>query len=75
MAIFKGKRKLKFKIPDDVLVTVQSIGSMNSDLMLLWFKAVVLPFTKERRVLLVIDSFSAHEDQEFLSEAQANKVL
>ena len=74
VAIFKGKRKLKFKFPDNVLVTVHSKGWRNSDFMLRWFKAVVLPYTKGRRALLVIDSFSAYEDQEFLSEAQDNNV-
>ena len=69
LTIFKGKRKLKFKPPDNVHITVQKKGWMDADLMLRWFKAIVLPYTKGRRTLLIIDSFSAHEDQDFISEA------
>ena len=47
---------------------------MNADLMLRWFKAIVLPYTKGRRTLLIIDSFSAHEDQDFISEANIKNV-
>ncbi len=76
LAIFKGKRKLKFRCPEDVHVTVQQKGWMDSELMLRWFKAVILPYTKakQKRALLIIDSFSAHESSEFLSLAKANNV-
>ena len=47
---------------------------MDADLMLRWFKAIVLPYTKGRRTLLIIDSFSAHEDQDFTSEANKKNV-
>ena len=47
---------------------------MDSDLMLRWFKGVVVPYTKGRKALLVINSFSAHETGEFLEEARANNV-
>ena len=57
LAIFKGKRQLKFKNPNSVHVTVQPKGWMDSDIMLRWFKAVVLPYTQKRRALLVLDSF------------------
>ena len=66
LAIFKGKRKLKFKCPENVSAVVQSKGWMDSDLMLRWFKGVVVPYTKGRKAPLVIDSFSAHETGEFL---------
>ena len=74
LAIFKGKRKLKFMAPSNVLATVQCKGWMDSELMSRWFKAVILPYTKGRRALLLIDSFSAHESVEFIQEAQANNV-
>ena len=76
LAIFKGKRKLKFKSPDDVHVTVQAKGWMDADVMLRWFKAVILPYVKakKKRGLLLIDSFSAHETDEFLELARANNV-
>ena len=74
LAIFKGKRKLKFKCPENVSAVIQSKGWMDSDLMLRWFKGVVVPYTKGRKALLVIDSFSAHETGEFLEEARANNV-
>ena len=34
----------------------------------------MLPYTKGRRTLLIIDSFSAHEDQDFISEANIKNV-
>jgi hypothetical protein len=74
LAIFKGKRPLKFKPPPDVLVAVQEKGWMNADLMHRWLKAVVLPYTHGRRTLLIIDSFSAHEDPKLLEEAKANNM-
>ena len=49
LAIFKGKRKLKFKNPDDVHTTVQSKGWMDGDLILRWFKAIILPYIKMKR--------------------------
>ena len=74
LTTFKGKRRLKFKPPDNVHVTVQKKGWMDADLMLHWFKAIVLPYTKGRRTLLIIDSFSAHEDQDFISEVNKKNV-
>ena len=74
LAIFKGKRALKFKTPKDVKVTVQSKGWMDSELMLKWFKGVILPYTQGKRALLIIDSFSAHETEEFLREAKSRNV-
>ena len=47
---------------------------MDSDLILRWFKAVILPYTKGRRALLVINSFSVHKTDEYLNEAQAKNV-
>ena len=72
LAIFKGIRKLKFKNPDGVNVTVQPKAWMDSDIMLRWFRTVILPYTRKRRSLLVLDSFSAHENDEFLKEARDN---
>ena len=42
--------------------------------MITWFKSVILPFTKDRCSLLVINSFSAHENIEFLNLAAAHNV-
>ena len=61
-AIFKGKRKLKFMSPREVKIAVQKKAWMDAVLMLEWFKTIILPYTKGRRSLLIIDSFSAHED-------------
>ena len=69
VAIFKGKRKLKFEAPSNVKLQVK--GWMDSDLMLRWFKAVALPYTIGR---IVIDSFSAHETEEFIALAQSDNV-
>ena len=49
LEIFKGKRKLKFKSPHDVHVTVQAKGWMDGDVMLRWFKAVIVPYVKAKR--------------------------
>ena len=61
-AIFKGKRKLKFIPPRGVKIAVQKKVRMDALMMLEWFKSIILPYTKGRRSLLIIDSFSAHED-------------
>ncbi len=47
---------------------------MDTDMMLRWFKATILPYTKGRRSLLLIDSFSAHEAEVLLDLAQFNNV-
>ena len=41
---------------------------MGVDVMLQWFKLVILPIVKakKKRGLLLIDSFSVHETEEFL---------
>jgi hypothetical protein len=46
---------------------------MDSDWMLCWFKGIILPYlnVKKKRALLVVDSFSAHENNEL---AHANNV-
>ena len=59
VAIFKGKRKLKFEAPSNVKLQVK--GWMDSDLMLQWFKAVALPYT-------------AHETEQFIALAQSDNV-
>ena len=74
VAIFKGKRKLKFSAPKEVQTAVQIKGWMDSDLMVRWFRSVILPHTKGRRALLAIDSFSAHETEEFIDLAHSNNV-
>lgn len=74
LAIFKGKRKLKFKSPANVCVAVQAKGWMDTELMMRWLKGIVLPYTQKRKALLVIDSFSAHESTEFIEEARKNNV-
>lgn len=74
LAIFKGKRKLQFKPPKDVHVAVQQKGWMDTDLMFRWLKAIVLPYTKGRKTLLVMDSFSAHEDTKLLEKAKAENI-
>ena len=45
-----------------------------SELMMRWFRSIILPHTKGRQALLVIDSFSAHETEEFIQLAQGNNV-
>lgn len=74
LVIFKGKRQLKFSAPNNVKATVQVKGWMDSELMLRWFRGVVLPYTHSRKTLLVLDSFSAHESTEFLELARSKNV-
>ena len=74
LAIFKGKRKLKFKSPKDINVAVQVKGWMDGDLMLRWFRATIVPYTRGEKALLLIDSFSAHESEEFMEMAKDNNV-
>ena len=74
LAIFKGKRKLKFKPPEYVHVAVQKKGWMDSELMVWWLRGIVLPYTQKRKALLVIDSFSSHVTEEFIDEAKANNI-
>ena len=54
LAIFKGKRKLKFKTPANVCVVVQQKGWMDTELMERWLKGIILPHTQKRKALLVI---------------------
>ena len=74
LAIFKGKRKLKFKSPDGVHVTVQPKAWMDSDIMLRWLKSSNPTIYKEKKVSPCIGFFSAHENDEFLKEARDNNV-
>ena len=74
LAIFKGKRKLKFKSPKDVNVAVQVKGWMDGDLMLWWFQGTIVPYTRGERALLLIDSFSVHETDEFMEMAKDTVV-
>lgn len=39
-----------------------------------WFRSFILPHTKGKRALLLIDSFSAHETEEFIKLAHDNNV-
>ena len=47
---------------------------MDSILMIQWFKSVILPHTKGKPTLLVIDSSSTHEDIDFLNLAHSHCV-
>ena len=48
LAVFKGKRKLKFRAPENVKVVLQQAkGWMDSELMLTWLRGVILPYAKE----------------------------
>ncbi len=49
LAIFKGKRKLKFPNPENVLVVVQKKAWMGLELMVRWLRGIVLPHTKKER--------------------------
>ena len=74
VAIFKGKRKLNFVAPSGIKTAAHVKGWMDSDIMGKWFESVVVPYTKGRRALLVLDSFSAHQTAEFLELATRNNV-
>ena len=63
LAIFKGKRNLKFRAPENVKVALQAKGWMDSELMLTWLRGVILPYTKGRRGFLVANSYSAHQKE------------
>ena len=47
LAIFKGKRKLKFRETENVKVALQANGWMESNLMLTWLRGVTFPYTKK----------------------------
>lgn len=49
LAIFKGKRQLKFSTPLAVKTTVQAKAWMDEDVMKRWFKGVIVPYTKGRK--------------------------
>lgn len=66
LVLFKGKRHLKFSTPPAVIATVQVKAWMDEEIMKRWFKGVVLPYTKGRQTLLVIDAFSAQETTDVL---------
>ena len=69
LKIFKRKRKLKSKHPNDVHNTVQAKSWMDDKVVLRWFKAIILPYihvhvkVKKKEALLVMDSFSAHKSE------------
>ncbi len=67
-------KKLKFSSPKNVEVAVQAKAWMDTDLMLRWLRGVIVPYTKGRKALLVIDSFSAHETEELLEMARSNNI-
>ena len=46
LAVLKGKRKLKFRSPENVSVAVQAKGWMDSDLMFRWLRGVTLPYAE-----------------------------
>ena len=47
VVVFKGKMKLKFAAPPDVKPTVQAKAWMDSELMIGWFKSVILRLTQK----------------------------
>ena len=50
-AIFKEKKNLKFQTPENVHVTQQKKGWMDSELMVQWLRGIVLPYTHtEKRI-------------------------
>ena len=74
LAIFKKKRKLTFKFPKHVKIAVQKKGWMDGDLMLQWFKATILPYSRGERAFPCVHSFSGHKTEEFMEAAKANSV-
>lgn len=43
-------------------------GWMDSDLMIIWLKKIVIPFVQRRKCLLILDSFRAHASKDFEEE-------
>ncbi len=74
LAIFKGKRQLKFSTPLAVKTTVQAKAWMDEDVMKRWFKGVIVPYTKRRKSLLVMDCFSAHETEDIFALAKSHST-
>ena len=59
LAIFKGRRPLQIR-EQDVFVRTRSTAWMDEELMLEWIKLVWESGTEGKRVLCVLESFSAH---------------
>jgi hypothetical protein len=60
--ILKGLKKVpKCDTPANIVVNVSSSGSMDTSLMLDYLEKIVLPYTKNRKALLLMDEFGAHK--------------
>jgi hypothetical protein len=80
--IFRGKtsRVLKTVKPRDseICVTVQPKAWMDQDMMRKWIKYVLLPYTKGRHCLVLMDSFRAHVTDDIvraMTKAKATVVV
>ena len=61
MIIFKGQEPPRdIQVPPGWLVCAQQDGWMDGDLMETWCQRILLPFTNQRKSLLIMDSFPAH---------------
>ena len=76
MIIFKGKRELKkLKIPKGVVVKVQPKGWNDATLTKVWLQKVLLRHTKNRKALLVWDTFKGHLTDELESELRKRNII
>jgi transposase-like protein len=67
------KKVPKCNIPANIVVNVSSSGSMDTTLMLDYMEKIILPYTKSRKALLVMDEFGAHKTLPVLVKYYLNK--
>lgn len=71
MIIYNQKEILNLESEDfhsNPLFCWSKNGWMDADLMIIWFKKILLPYVKKRRTLLILDRFRAHISKKFEDE-------
>ena len=76
MVICKGKPDQKDpEMPQGWVLCYNDKAWMREDIMMCWIKEVLLPYTKQCKTLLVMDSFPAHKTTIVLTELEKNNVF
>jgi hypothetical protein len=61
-------------LPPNIVLTVSMSGTMDQYIMLDYINRILLPATKCKPALLILDEFSAHYTQNVLEQFAANKI-